>query len=72
VKHPVCGGFPCILDYNSARSEFIFLKDFLLFILKCMIILAGNALAISSITDLTDQREEQTEARLFFSVYSQN
>jgi len=42
-----------------------------------MIILVGYALAIPSISGLTNQSEEQTEARLllirlFFSVYSQN
>jgi hypothetical protein len=42
-----------------------------------MILLVGYPLAISSISDLTDQSGEQTGARLllirlFFSVYSLN
>lgn len=65
-----------ILDYNSARSEFI-VSRLLLFVFKCMIILVGYPLAIPSISDLTDQSEEQRETRLllirlFFSVYSLN
>jgi hypothetical protein len=59
------------------QAQNLLFLDFLLFVFKCMIILVGYPLAIPSISNLTDQSEEQTEARLllirlFFSVYSLN
>lgn len=58
------------------RVQNLFL-DFLLFVFKCVITLVSYPLVVPSISDLTDQSEEQTGTRLllirlFFSVYSLN
>jgi hypothetical protein len=59
------------------RAQNLLFLDFLFFVFKCMIILVSYLLVIPSISDLTDQSEEQTGTRLllirlFFSVYSLN
>jgi hypothetical protein len=59
------------------HAQNLLFLDFLFLVFKCMKILVGYPLVIPSISDLTDQSEEQTEARillirLFFSVYSLN
>ena len=59
----ICGDNPCILAYNSARSEFI-VSRLLLFVHKCVVTLVSYPLVVHSISDLRDQSEEQRGTRL--------
>jgi len=59
------------------RSQNLLFLDYLIFVFKCAITLVIYPLVVPSISDLTDQSEEQTGTRLllirlFFSVYSLN